>query len=188
MVARFVRHLPGSDASAELGVLDAGCGPAVHYGAFSAMGVRWTGIDSSLGMIYKAREVLAAAHAAPRLAVGDLGRLPFEDRSFAGVWLRAALVHVPRTEAPAVLSECSRVLCSDGMLYLNFQPGHGFAVRREGRIFVYYQEDEIADLCLRAGLTVTDDWYGATDRGSLGDTRVKRWRHLVLRRGISSQT
>ena len=181
MVARFVGHLPDSGASAELGVLDAGCGPAVHYGVFTSMGIRWTGVDSSLGMIDNAREVLAAAHAAPRLAAGDLGRLPFKDRSFAGVWLRAALVHVPRNEAPTVLKECSRVLCRDGVLYLNFQPGRGMVVRREGRIFVYYGEDEIADLCARAGLAVTDEWHGTTDRGSLGDTRLKRWKHLVMR-------
>ncbi len=179
MVARFVRHLPG--ASAELDVLDAGCEPAVHYSAFTSMGIRWTGVDSSLGMIDNARAVLAAAHAAPRLAVGDLGRLPFKERSFAGVWLRAALVHVPRSEAPTVLRECSRVLCRNGVLYLNFQPGRGMVVRREGRVFVYYGEDEIADLCVRVGLTITDEWDGTTDRGSLGDTRVKRWRHLVMR-------
>lgn len=178
MVGRFVRHLPG----AESGVLDAGCGPAVHCGAFTAMGVRWTGVDSAPGMIDNAREVLAAAGAAPRLAVGDLGRLPFKDRSFAGVWLRAALVHVPRSEAPTVLEECYRVLRRDGVLYLNFQLGRGVVVRREGRVFVYYDEDEIADLCARAGLAVTDKWYGTADRGSLGDTRVKRWRHFVLRR------
>jgi SAM-dependent methyltransferase len=181
MVARFVRHLPGSGTSAELGVLDAGCGPAVHYGAFTSMGIRWTGVDSSLGMIDNARKVLAAAHAAPPLAVADLGRLPFKDQSFAGVWLRAALVHVPRSEAPTVLRECSRVLCPDGVLYLNFQPGRGLVVRREGRVFVYYSEDEIAHLCVGAGLTMTDEWDGTTDCGSLGDTRVKRWRHLVMR-------
>jgi hypothetical protein len=61
-------------------------------------------------------------------------------------------------------------------------------VRREGRVFVYYGEDEIADLCLRAGLVVTDEWQGSTDRGSLGDTRLKRWKHLVLRFNPRSQT
>lgn len=181
MVARFIRQLPDSAASNELSVLDAGCGPAVHYGAFTSMGIRWVGVDSSLGMIDNARDVLAAAHAALRLAAGDLGRLPFKDGSFGGVWLRAALVHVPRSEAPTVLKECSRVLCRDGVLYLNFQPGRGMIVRREGRVFVYYDENEIADLCACAGLAVMDEWYGTTSRGSLGDTRLKRWKHLVMR-------
>ncbi|MFA1539964.1 class I SAM-dependent methyltransferase [Actinomadura monticuli] len=182
MVARFVRRLPQSPKAAELGVLDAGCGPAVHHGAFTALGVPWTGVDASAGMIESARQNLASARVpSPRLVMGDVGRLPFKARSFAGVWLRSVLVHVPRSEALAILKESARLLCGEGALYINFQPGRGVVVRREGRVFVYYERAEIIDLCGRAGLIVADEWEGTANRGSLGDTRLKQWRHLILR-------
>jgi hypothetical protein len=173
---RFAGHLirPGS-GSAE--ILDAGCGPAVHHPAFTTLGVRWTGLDLSRAMLRTARTHTGTAG----LVQGDVAALPFPSRHFAGVWLRAVLVHIARAQLLSVLRECCRVMSDNGVLYLNFQPGRSLALRREGRTFFYHDESDVIRLCRSLGLTVIDRWSDSVSRGSLGDTRVKQWRHLILR-------
>ncbi|NMO55223.1 class I SAM-dependent methyltransferase [Actinoplanes sp. TBRC 11911] len=170
---RFAGHLRGSGPAE---ILDAGCGPAVHHAAFAELGLRPTGIDLSPVMLAAAR-----THSGAALVQGDVGALPFRDGRFAGVWLRAVLVHVPRAQLPGTLREARRVLAGDGTLYLNLQPGRGLTLRREGRTFVYHDESDVVRLCRSLGLHVIDRWSDSVGHGSLGDTRVKQWRHLVLR-------
>jgi SAM-dependent methyltransferase len=176
---RFAGHL-GSSGPAE--ILDAGCGPAVHHAAFAELGLRPTGIDLSPAMLAAAR-----THSSAGLVQGDIGALPFRDGRFAGVWLRAVLVHVPRAQLPGVLREARRVMTDDGTLYLNLQPGRGLTLRREGRTFVYHDEPDVVRLCRSLGLEVIDRWSDSVSHGSLGDTRAKQWRHLVLR-GTEGET
>jgi ubiquinone/menaquinone biosynthesis C-methylase UbiE len=51
--------------------------------------------------------------------------LPFPEQSFQGVWCVAALLHLPRTDAPHVLRQVGRILTPGGLLHLTVQMGEG---------------------------------------------------------------
>jgi len=94
-------------------VLDAGCGSGVPVAeALQMAGHRVIGLDLSVGQLRLARQ----------LAVGlepvqaDLAGLPFRDRSFDAVVSFYAVIHVPREEHLAVLTEFTRVLTHGGQL------------------------------------------------------------------------
>lgn len=74
-------------------VLDAGCGPATDLRLLSDAGVHPVGVDLSMGALKEAR-LLLPRHPLVRAPLHDL---PFQRRSFGGLWLSAAFVHLPRS-------------------------------------------------------------------------------------------
>jgi SAM-dependent methyltransferase len=137
-------------------VADLGCGPARHGQTLAGLGFQVVGVDLSAGMVAIAHQRLPG-----RIAQGDLRHLPIASTALDGVWSAAALLHVPRTDVPAVLAEFRRVLRPGGTLGLVTAAGE-----REGwepvpyaqgwqRWFVYQPPALLADLLDRAGLGVT---------------------------------
>lgn len=183
-LARFVRHLrPGPDG--DVRVLDAACGPAIYLKAMHHLGLRVVGNDISWGMLEEAGQVLVhelAASRRPALVMADTKVLPFRAGSFSGIWYSAGMVHVPRLAAFDTLHGFYQLLQDDGLLYMSFQPGQGVVLRREGRSFYYYSENEVLSLAARCGFALVDKWDDAIERGSMGDNRRKVWKHLVLRK------
>lgn len=107
-VERFANELAerlGSGAR----VLDLGCGPGYDTARFDELGLRPFGGDLSGGMLAEARMATGRP-----LAQLDMAELPFRDGSFAGIWCIAALLHVPKAEAPATLAEMRRVCARAG--------------------------------------------------------------------------
>jgi SAM-dependent methyltransferase len=137
-------------------VADLGCGPARHGQTLAGLGLQVIGVDLSAGMVTIARQRLPG-----RIAQGDLRRLPIASAALDGVWSAAALLHVPRTDVPAVLAEYRRVLREGGTLGLvtaaGEQEGWEPVPYAEGwqRWFVYHPPALLADLLDRAGLTIT---------------------------------
>lgn len=135
-------------------VLDLGCGAGRDMAWLEGQGARVTGADLSIGMLTEAR-----ARARGDLARMDMRRLGFGDGRFDGVWCMAALLHLPKTEAPVALREMRRVLRPGGVLLLGLQAGDG-----EGwepapygpveRFFARYAPDEAAGLIRRAGFVI----------------------------------
>jgi ubiquinone/menaquinone biosynthesis C-methylase UbiE len=96
-------------------VLDAGCGAGVPFMAdLLAADLAVVGLDLSAAQLALARTRVPGAH----LVHGDLTALPFADASFAGLISIYAVIHVPRTEHPAVFSEFRRVLRPGGAALL----------------------------------------------------------------------
>ncbi len=87
-------------------VLDAGCGTGALLEALEVYGV---GLDSSRGMLRVAKRRLAGRLA--DLVLGEAGRMPFRERSFAVVY-SVTVVH----EAPALLGEAVAALKPGGLL------------------------------------------------------------------------
>jgi hypothetical protein len=52
--------------------------------------------------------------------------------------------------------------------------------RREGRVFVYYQESELEELFVDASLQIVKSWKGMTTIGTLGEKQNKPWCHYLL--------
>jgi SAM-dependent methyltransferase len=137
-------------------VADLGCGPARHGQVLAGLGFQVVGVDLSAGMVAIAHQRLPG-----RVAQGDLRHLPIANAALDGVWSAAALLHVPRTDVPAVLAEYRRVLRPGGTLGLVTAAGEQEAwepvayAKGWQRWFVYQPPALLAELLDRAGLDVT---------------------------------
>jgi SAM-dependent methyltransferase len=99
-------------------VLDAGCGSGKDFGPLGLCGFRAIGVDLSRGLLAHAGEVPGAL-----LARADIGRLPFPDAAFDGVWACSSLVHFDMLGAGRVLRELRRALKPWGSLYASVKFG-----------------------------------------------------------------
>jgi ubiquinone/menaquinone biosynthesis C-methylase UbiE len=150
---RFVAALaPGAP------VLDLGCGHGRDAAWLRGHGLSVTGADLSPGMLAQAR---ARAPAVP-LVEADMRRLPFAGGAFAGVWCNAALLHLPKPEAPAALAEMARVLRPGGRLYVALHEGDEETwepttwVAGEARLFARYRAEEIERIVEQAGFELLE--------------------------------
>lgn len=169
LASRFLAAVEDT-ADGRVRVLDAGCGPGWESARFAA-GHEAVGIDLTPAFLRIAREEAPAAS----FARMDMRRLGFPAAAFDGVWACASFLHVPRTDAPATLSELRRVTRPDGPVHLSVKHGEG---TREGdaygdddRTFVLYRPDELEAMLSAAGFAVesigTDgagDWIQAEAR------------------------
>jgi ubiquinone/menaquinone biosynthesis C-methylase UbiE len=156
-------------------VLDVGCGAGRDMAWMEAQGARVTGIDLSAGMLAQALRRVRGA-----LLQGDMRRLPFPDSAFAGVWCMAALLHLPKAEAPAALAEMRRVLAPRGILHLSLQEGEGetweqvpYRCEAVERFFARYAQDEARALLQRAGFAILNS--------STGEAGDRRWLQYLAR-------
>lgn len=95
-------------------VLDAGCGPANDLRLLRDAGVHPVGVDLSLGALREARMLL------PRhpLVQAPVDRLPFEPRTFGGLWLSGTFDHLPRAAWRPTFDALLELLAS-GPVYLS---------------------------------------------------------------------
>lgn len=138
-------------------VADLGCGPARDGAELTARGLCVVGVDRSAGML-----AVASGRLAGRVVQGDLRRLPLAAGALAGAWSAAALLHVPRTDVPAALSELRRVLRPGGVLGLITAMGESegyeevdYAAGRQ-RWFVYHDAGALRQLLAGAGFELMD--------------------------------
>lgn len=93
-------------------VLDVGCGPGYLAKALSARGARVVGVDPAEDAIAAARRT--APEAEFQVAGGE--KLPFADRSFAGVVFLNSLHHAPVHVMESCLIEAGRVTAPEGRI------------------------------------------------------------------------
>jgi SAM-dependent methyltransferase len=136
-------------------VLDLGCGPGRDIELLRARRAHVIGADLSLGMLREARIRVGGA-----LVCGDMRALPCASAAFDGVWLCAALLHLPRADAPHALAEVRRALRRSSPLFVGVQQGAGerWIETRGARLFVYYQPDELAAIVRAAGFVIQESW------------------------------
>ena len=108
-------------------VLEIGCGPG-HVGRYlSDRGLEVVGVDLSPAMIDVARRL----NPGMRFEAADMRELPFADRSQGGVVAFYSLLHIPRDEVAAVLSELARVLLRSGRVLVAVHGGSGTISQQE---------------------------------------------------------
>ncbi len=133
-------------------ILDLGCGTGRDLAWFAAHGMKALGCDLSTGMLAQARQVTRAP-----LCQMEMRSLGWASNSFQAVWCCAALLHLPKREAPRALAEIARVLLPGGDLFLSIQKGSGEVIERAPypgeieRFFARYEPDEMAALLEQAG-------------------------------------
>jgi SAM-dependent methyltransferase len=137
-------------------VLDIGCGPG-HVGRFlTDLGLDVIGVDLSPAMIDVARRL----NPEMTFEVGDMKRLDHDDGSVAGVVAFYSLIHIPRAEAPDVLTEFRRALMPGGKLLIAVHGGTGeitsddFLGHQTRFAATLFEKDELARLIGDAGFTV----------------------------------
>ena len=92
-------------------VLDAGCGAGLPVARVLAnAGLSTIGLDISITQL----ELLHAFVPESPAVQGDLATFPFPDATFDGVVSYYAIIHVPRSDHPAVFAEVRRVLRPGG--------------------------------------------------------------------------
>ncbi|HEY76099.1 MAG TPA: class I SAM-dependent methyltransferase [Thermoflexia bacterium] len=145
-------------------VVDVGCGPGQYARALMARGLRVIGLDLSAGMLAQ-----AAAAGTKNLLRADMRRLPLPTGSIDGCFVCASLLHLPRAEVPATLTELHRVLRPGGVIYVALKEGTGEewvdAGRAGLRFFVYYQVPEVDRMLAEAGFVLIDGWISPPGPG-----------------------
>lgn len=150
MLPAFLAALPATSH-----VLDLGCGPGHFAAAIAANGHRVTATDAVQEMVD-----LASQHdgVTARLARFDqISGLEIYD----GIWANFSLLHAARDDMPTHLAALHRALKPQGLFHIALKSGTGS--KRDGlsRLYTYYTEEELTELLMQAGFTVT-----GTDRGS----------------------
>lgn len=106
---KFVSFLkPGAS------VLDIGCGAGVKSKWLLNKGLKVMGGDFSENMVNIAKREVPGA----TFRVMDIKHLGEVDGTFDGVFAQAVLLHIPKTEAAAVIAGLKRKLNSGGYLYI----------------------------------------------------------------------
>ncbi len=135
-------------------VLDLGCGPGRDTALLRERGYRAVGLDLSMGMLREARGRVGGA-----FACADMRALPLPAACLDGIWLNAALLHVPREDVPRTLRGIRRALRPGGALFVAVKQGDGAgwtAWQGHARYFTYFAVDELAGLLAGAGFDVTE--------------------------------
>lgn len=114
----FVELLPPQAA-----MLDLGCGPAWEMQRMQRDGLEQVGFDLSDELL----KVGQRNNPTAKFVQGDMRHLPFEANSFDGVFAKASLLHLKKTEVPRVIDEVARVLKPNGIFYV------GIKKQREGQ-------------------------------------------------------
>lgn len=102
-------------------ILDAGCGPGQWTAHLASLGHHATGVDQVAAFVARAR----AQYREVPFVVGDLDRLPYADRSCAGVLAWYSLIHHRPSQLPAALAEFTRAFAPAAGCWSASSPASG---------------------------------------------------------------
>ena len=153
---KFVSFLKPGDA-----VPDVGRGGATKYAYLVKKGLRVVGIDFSEKMIEIAKREVPEG----TFLVLDLGDVDKLDYLFDGIFMQAALLHVPKKEVIGKLEKLTKKLKVGGYLYVGVKERKPEGVEEEikteddygypyERFFSYFTTDEVESYLRKAGLEV----------------------------------
>jgi SAM-dependent methyltransferase len=126
----FMTALPAGAA-----VLELGCGAGGDSEAMLSRGFDVTPTDGAPQMARQAERRLGRP-----VAVLLFGDLDARER-YDGVWASACLLHVPRTDLPAVLGRIHAALRPGGLFFASFKAGAGEGRDRFDRYYNYPSTD-----------------------------------------------
>ena len=144
--------------SADVRVLDAGCGTGRMSRYVADRGRRVEGVDLSSNMVAMARR----DHGDLVFTVGSLTDLPYPNDQFDGVMLWYSIIHTPPSGQQQIVDEVARVLRPGGHVLVGFQAGEGRrdlsqAYRQFGHEILLerhlYTADQVAARMLAAGVS-----------------------------------
>ena len=101
----------------EIKILEIGCGSGANIWYLSKEGFDSYGIDISSVAINKAQKRLEKDQLTASLKVGDVSRLPYENKTFDSVIDNACLYNNDKKKTRIILEEVKRVLKPRGLFY-----------------------------------------------------------------------
>jgi SAM-dependent methyltransferase len=164
--------------------LDVGCGPGQHALLLRDAGFEVALADGSLQMLSLAHQALGRPAPAP----GDVRRLErlldhYGEGEFDLVFACAVLIHVPRSEVPAILDAFHLLLRPGGALFVNFRIGDHTLVGVGNRFFAYYRDHQVLWKMLEeAGFYVRDLTTRRTGRTLSRGPRTIEWANFICTR------
>lgn len=153
-------------------ILDFGCGSGRDTKAFLQRGYLVDAVDGSSEMC--------------RLA-GDLCNIQVKCMDFTdlndvnkydAIWACASLLHVAKTQLPAVLIKMRDALVNGGVMYISFKYGD-YEGERNGRFFLYLTPEAFSNLISSIpGLVVVEDWFTEDARPE----NSTRWYNVIVQK------
>lgn len=160
-LAAFIAACPANGR-----VLDLGCGPGTSAGVMAEAGLMVDATDASAEMTALAAQIDGV----------NAWQARFDEISgdgiYDGIWANFSLLHAPRSDMPRHLQDIHRALKPNGAFYIALKLGKGEARDTIGRLYTYYEEDELIDLLTTAGFTPLDRSHG---KGPGLDGSVSHW-------------
>ena len=121
-------------------VLDLGCGAGWAAALMQDRGFDVHALDATPEMAALAQARLKrTVRVASFESVDDIGM-------YDGIWASGALLHVAKSEMPALLARLSRALKPGGLMLATFKAGQGETRDNLGRFYSYYALDELERL------------------------------------------
>lgn len=157
-------------------ILDAGCGSARDSAYFISKGYKALGIDLSEGLLAEAKKI----HPEVPTQQMSLTEISSPDTEFDGVWCKAALLHIDRSEIPKVLKDFYRILKPGGALFIQTKEGEGEGTQAVPfdetmtRMFTFFTADEMEKLVKEAGFELLNSYdFNGKSRGM--NSRDQEW-------------
>lgn len=147
---RFIDAMPVGAS-----VLDFGCGPGHAAAMLADAGLNVQATDASIEMVRMAQEKYEInAHQEQFLQLNAVDE-------FDGIWANFSLLHAPKAEFPDVLKLLKTAMKSGGILHLGLKIGDGENRDHLGRMYSFFQPDELKTNLITAGFTPTFERQGA---------------------------
>ncbi|WP_281955429.1 class I SAM-dependent methyltransferase [Pseudophaeobacter arcticus] len=147
-------------------VLDLGCGPGTSAAVMVAEGLRADAMDASTEMVALANALEGVT--AWQATFDEISA----DKVYDGIWANFSLLHAPRAAFTKHLAALKHSLKPGGVFYIALKLGKGEARDALGRLYTYYEEDELKDLLTTTGFTVVNCAFG---QGKGLDGQMARW-------------
>ena len=155
--------------TADVRIIDVGCGSGRDAAAFREMGYEVRGLDASEELARVAAERFGID-----VDVCDMASWVAEE-PFDGVWCCASLLHLDDDGVERFFQNLTGNVTDGGAVFVSVKTGIETGYDDKGRFMRNFTEDEICGLMEEAGFTVKEVWY--TDDG-LGRSDVK-WVNVI---------
>jgi SAM-dependent methyltransferase len=151
LLVEWLQHLP-----ADARLLDLGCGGGRDAGDLAQRGFRVAGVDRTRALLSAGRR----RYRSMPLVRADLRNLPFQPRSFDGLWAAASLMHLPKPDARRILTDLCQLVPPGGLFAATVTYGVRSRLVMDGwlpgRYIARWKKDELARAVRRAGWTILE--------------------------------
>lgn len=153
-------------------ILDFGCGSGRDTKAFLQRGYSVEAIDGSSEMCRLAGELC-------NIQVKCMDFADLNDvNKYDAIWACASLLHVAKTQLPAVLIKMRDALVNGGVMYISFKHGD-YEGERNGRFFLDLTPEAFSNLISSIpGLVVVEDWFTEDVRPE----NSTRWYNIIVQK------
>lgn len=167
------RHLDGFLDRLCVGarILELGCGGGRDSARMIERGFDVDATDGVEAMVHKANERFAVG--ARLLRFGDLDA----EAEYDAIWAHACLLHVPRTELPALLHAVRRALCPGGWHFASYKLGVEEGRDLLGRLHNFPDPAWLHRIYRTAGFTLVENEIYA---GKAADGTQRDWCALTV--------